>query len=131
MRARLWLLLPTVCLYAGDLALTLAGQPEAYWVGDYSTAEEYNPVAYPLLVRHPALFLAGAIVWLAVFATVVLCWHHPLAAWLAIGVALGSALGGSTWFARHGTMGWLLAVVYLSAAAFLSRACWRRAIASA
>ncbi len=130
MRPSLWLLLPAVCLYAGDLSLTLAGQPASYWAGDYTTVTEYNPVWSPLLSRHPLLFVAGAITVLAVFATIILKWRHPLAAWLAVGVALGSAIGGSSWFARHGTAGWLLAVLYLSAATYLSRLCWRRAIAA-
>ena len=130
MRPRLWLLLPAVCLHAGDLSLTLAGQPASYWAGDYATATEYNPIWSPLLARHPAAFVAGALVWLAVFAAIILKWRHPLAAWLAIAVAMGSALGGSSWFARHGAAGWLLAVLYLSAAAHLSRLCWRRAIAA-
>lgn len=78
MRARLWLLLPAVCLYLGDLSLTLAGQPEAYWAGDYAAAAEYNPIAYPLLAQHPAVFGGGALGWLAVFTTIVLRWREQL-----------------------------------------------------
>ena len=38
-----WLLLPAVVVYAVDVALTLLGQPEAYWRGDYEQAIEGNP----------------------------------------------------------------------------------------
>ncbi len=127
-RARLWLLLPAVCLFAGDISMTLAGQPATYWAGDYSTAAEYNPIVFPLLARHPALFVAGALLWLGLAAALVLLWRHSLTVWLAMAIALGSALGASTWLARHGAGGWILAVVYLSAAAIISRACWRRAL---
>ncbi|MBP3960323.1 hypothetical protein J8F10_34275 [Gemmata sp. G18] len=128
MRARLWLLLPAVCLFAGDISMTLMGQPDTYWAGDYSTAAEYNPIAYPLLARHPALFVAGMLLWLGLSAALVLWWRHPITVWLAMAIALGSALGASTWLARHGSIGWLGAIAYLSVAAVISRACWRRAI---
>lgn len=121
-----WLLAPVVVLCAADMGLTLAGQPPDYWAGNFDTAEEGNPLARPLLVAGPAVFAAAAAVWLAVVASVVLLWGHPAARWVAIAVAVGHAIGGASWVARHGGW-WLLAGCgYLAAAAVLSRWCWQR-----
>ena len=51
MSRRLWLLLPAVVLYSADIGFTLAGQPAAYWAGDYSQPAEHNPLAHALLAR--------------------------------------------------------------------------------
>lgn len=127
MSRRLWLLLPALCLYSVDIALTLAGQPVAYWNGDYTQASEHNPIAYPLLTLHPALFAGAAVAWAVIFGTIVLLWRSRLSDWLAILLTLGHAVGGSTWLARHGAGGWVLAVAYLGVAAWLAGICWRRA----
>ena len=61
---RLWLCLPFAVLYALDIGVTLAGQDAAYWLGDHAAAIEGNPLAYPLLVLHPAVFVGAATAWL-------------------------------------------------------------------
>ncbi|MFO0796950.1 MAG: hypothetical protein U0804_05695 [Gemmataceae bacterium] len=126
MRSRLWLLLPTAALTAADVGLTLHGQPSAFWAGDTASAVEANPIAYPLLARGPAAFVAGAALWLVVLSAVVVMWRHPLARWLAVGVALAHAFGGACWLARIGPGGLVAAVGYLAAAAQASAWCWRR-----
>jgi hypothetical protein len=124
---RLWLLLPALCLYSADVALTVIGQPAAYWGGDYSQAVEHNPLAHPLLSWHPALFVGVALGWAVAFGTVVMLWRNRLSDWFAILLALGHAVGGSSWLARQGVVGWVLAVAYLVVAAGVSGVCWRRA----
>jgi len=124
---RFWLLLPAWCLYAADITMTLVGQSSAYWNGDYAQASEENPIAHPLLAIHPCLFAAAAIAWAATFGSVVLFWRHRLSDWLAILLALGHAVGGSTWIARHGWGGWVMAITYLIVAAWLAGSSWRRA----
>ncbi len=124
---RLWLLLPALGLYGVDITVTLTGQSTAYWSGNYQQATEHNPFAHWLLSYDPRFFEIAAIVWATMFSTLVLVWRHWLSNTLAILLTIGHALGGSTWLARHGTIGWALAVVYLVVTAWLTRHCWQRA----
>jgi hypothetical protein len=125
--ARFWLLLPAWCFCTADMTLTLLGQPAAYWSGDYGQAAEVNPIAYPLLAYHPVLFIGGGIVWQAAVGAVVLLWRQRFARWLAIGLAIGHAVGGSSWLAYPAPVGWVLPVGYLVAASWFAGVCWRRA----
>jgi hypothetical protein len=93
----------------------------------YSQPAEHNPLAHALLARHPALFAGAAVAWAVAFSAIVLLWRHRAAGWVAVLLAFGHAIGGSTWLARHGPGGWALAVVYLMLAAWFARASWRRA----
>lgn len=127
MDRRLWLLLPALGLYAADIGLTLSGQSAAYWGGDYSQALEHNPLAYPILVRHPAWFVGAGLAWAVVFSTVILLWRNHISNLLAVFLACGHAFGGSTWLARHGVGGLLLAIVYLVVTSKVTGACWQRA----
>lgn len=126
MGSRLWLVAPAMTLFVGDVGMTLSGQPESYWAGDYGTALEKNPIAYPLLVTSPWLFAGLAIVWLAALSTLLLTWRHPVSDWMVVGVALAHAVGGATWLARLGGWGWVAAGVYIAVAARLSGWCWQR-----
>lgn len=124
---RCWLLGPALALYAADIGLTLAGQPAGYWRGDFASAVEVNPLAHPLLAAHPLVFAGAAAVWAVAFSVVILCGPPSVAKWSSYSLALGHAIGGGTWLARHGTSGWVAAVVYLFAASWLAGICWRRA----
>jgi len=126
-RGRLWLLAPAAALYAGDVGLTLAGQPAAYWAGAYGAAVEVNPVAHPLLAHSPWAFAAAAGCWLAVLAAVIGCGPRRAAGWVAAAVAVAHAVGGSSWLVRAGPWGLAAAAAYLVAAAAASSWCWRRA----
>ena len=104
--------------------LTLAGQSESYWAGEHSTASELNPLGYPLLAFSPWLFIAVAVSWLGLFSAFIIGLPRRLAGWLAVGIALGHALGGSTWLSRD--FGIVAAVAYLAIGAELSAWCWRQ-----
>ena len=93
--ARWRFVLLMLAVYAADVGLTLAGQSADYWAGDYSLAEEGNPLARPFLARSPWLFLAGAAVWGLVLAAVVFLWRHRAGEWLAVLNTLGHAFGGA------------------------------------
>ena len=58
-RCRFCLLMLVV--YAADISLTLVGQPAAYWEGDYSLAQEGNPLVHPFLARSPWVFVAATV----------------------------------------------------------------------
>jgi hypothetical protein len=118
------LLGPGGVLYTADVVLTLVGQPAAYWAGNYGSVVEFNPIAYQFLAAGPVWCLLAAVVWLLLLGAVVLAWRHPVTDWIAYLLALGHAVGGSSWLVRFG--GWPAAIAYLAVAAAVSRWCWRR-----
>ncbi len=124
---RWWLVVPVVGLYAADVAFTLSGQPPTYWAGDHAAVNEINPIGHALLSRGPWAFVGVAAVWGGVASVVVLLWRHRVAIWGAKVLAVGHAIGGACWLARHG--GWWLAAGcgYLALAAVFAGWCWRRA----
>ena len=126
-RSRTWLLLPALVACAADVALTLTGQPDGYWRGDYGLAVEGNPLAHPLLVRSPWVFVALAVGWCIAFSAIVLMWAHRAGEWVAVLVTIGHAVGGASWLARLGAVGWVFVVLYLVAVTLGIRWCWRRA----
>jgi hypothetical protein len=112
-----------LAVYAADVGLTLAGQAADYWAGDYSLANEGNPLARPFLAGSPWLFLAGAVVWGTVLAAVVLLWRHRAGEWLAVLCTLGHAFGGACWLALYGAVGWVFVLLYLVAVTMGLRWC--------
>jgi hypothetical protein len=125
-RGRLWLLAPAAVLYLADVTLTITGQPAAWWAGDHAEPLEANPLARAVLRFGPRWFLLAAGLWLAVFAPLILFWRHPASAWLAVLLAVGHAIGGSTWMTRLEPIGLLAALGYLTLAAQASFLCWDR-----
>jgi hypothetical protein len=123
---RAWLVVPTWLWLAADVALTLAGQPSAYWAGDYKSAVEANPLAHPVVARGPWPFLLLAGVWAMFIGVFVACLSHRLAGWFAVLAAVVHAVAGGTWLARLGGWGWALALLYLFVASEVSWWCWRR-----
>jgi hypothetical protein len=127
LRARRWLLYPALGLFTADVGLTLAGQPAGYWAGDHDRLLEANPIAYVLLGVHPGLFAGAALAWMAAFSACVLCGPRRLARGIAYALAIGHGIGSSSWIIRHGSFGWMVAVVFLVFAARLAGICWERA----
>ena len=133
---RIWLYCPVVALLITDVALTLSGQPAAYWAGDYAVAIESNPVVRPLLAHAPDAFLAATMIWLIALSAIILCWPSRAWGWrVAAGTAgigaLVHAVASASWLVRSGGWYWLMAVAYLAGMAELSWWCWRRAVAFA
>lgn len=124
---RWWLVVPVVGVYTADVALTLTGQPPLYWAGEYSTVSEINPVGHVLLAYSPWAFGGAAVVWLIAVCLMVLLWRHRLAVVGAKVLAVGHAVGGACWLARHGGWWFLAGCGYLAVAAVFARWCWRRA----
>src|SRR5262249_39553961 len=61
---RLWWCLPAIVLCAADGLLTLWGQPEEYWSGNYASIREGHPVAAWFLSLHPLAFAASGVPYL-------------------------------------------------------------------
>lgn len=125
---RIWLFVPAGLLFAFDVAITLHGQPEAYWAGDTAGANEANPIAYPLLAASPWLFCGMAVLWLAVLGAVIVKWTSRWSNALAMGIVFAHALGGASWLLRSGDWGLAFAGVYLVFAAQFSFWCWGKGL---
>jgi len=123
---RLWFIAPFWLCLAVDVTLTLAGQSEEYWNGDYTAATEANPFAHPILVIGPWIFALLAIGWSALLAGLAVWIPHRALAWIVVVLTVAHAIGGSTWLARIGMWGWILAIVYLALASEAAWWCWRK-----
>jgi hypothetical protein len=128
LKRRCWILLPALILYCVDVSLTLLEQPAEYWAGDRVRSDEINPIAYPLLKAGAIWFALGAFLWASAFASFVLLARLSVVRIVAYLIAFGHAIGASTWLVRHGTMGWIASVGFLSAAAWMARRCWSHSV---
>lgn len=123
---RIWLAIPSIALFACDVALTLGGQSPEYWSGDYHRVVEGNPIAKPILAHSPWLFLGLSIAWAIFLFVVIVFWNHRFANGVAIVVAIGHSLGVGSWI-LNSSLGWIGVVLVLAVASELSSRCWRRA----
>lgn len=90
-------LLP-ILLTALDYGMTLAGQPNEYWAGDYSQARELDPILHTLLVCHPLAFIAVNVALTLVLIGLILLTPRIMAVILSIMTSLIHWAGASTWF---------------------------------
>ena len=127
MTARGWFLLPAVVVYSIDVTLTLVGQDDAYWQGDYGLAIEGNPLVRPVLAYSPWLFIGAVFAWGVLFGAIVLFWRHRAAEWLGVLTTVGHTFGGATWLVWFGVIGWPFVVLYLVLVCIGIRWCWGRA----
>jgi len=93
----LGLCLTPLLICALDYMLTLLGQSDAYWAGDYQRVNEASPMFNYLLQIHPAAFIAGMAVWMTVFVGLILLLPDTLALIVSIAVAFGHSAGAATW----------------------------------
>jgi hypothetical protein len=125
-KARFWLGGPPLFALACDAAMTLAGQSSAYWRGDYRTALELNPIAYPLLAHHPATFAAYIFAWGVVLFLGILWLPTRLAPVLSFAACFGHALAAAAWLWRAGPFGALAGVCVLVVASRWFAIAWER-----
>jgi hypothetical protein len=125
-RSRLWLLAPVAALCAADVALTLTGQPHAYWADDFGSAVEGNPLAAVVLRHSPGLFVGAAGCWLACLSVLIVFGPPRLAAWVAVVFAAAHAVGGASWLLASDARHVLATGAYLAAAAVAASWCWSR-----
>lgn len=125
--ARGWLCLTPLVAFALDLGLTLLGQEQRYWRGEYEAAIEYNPLWYPLLTFHPIAFLGAVFCCPLAYASLLLLWNHRFAVVIAVFMALQHAIGAASWLARNGLWGWFAAILVIALLERLQTLSWRRA----
>lgn len=93
----LWLLLPPLALCALDFGLTLHGQSDEYWAGNYAAVNELSPSFAYYLSLHPLVFAAAGLLWMAIFSTITLLLPERLALTVAIAIVIGHMWGALTW----------------------------------
>ena len=95
-QAELPFIAPCIAMWVLDAAATLVGQPDGYWLGDYGTALELNPLFHKLLVIGPWAFVLAAAASMAFFFTVLRFFNPTLAsAVLFLAAILHFAAAGS------------------------------------
>jgi hypothetical protein len=109
-----------------DATLTLLGQSEAYWSGDWLAAREANPLGLWLLHLHPIAFVAGVAVSLAIYALALTWLPANLARVAAFAILFLHAVGASTWLVRWGIAGYPMAVLLLLAGSRILALCWQK-----
>ena len=89
-------LLPiAVCLL--DVALTLYGQPNSYWQGDYGTVLEGNPVPRYFLEIHPLAFAVLVVFWITCFSVAILFLPRGWATRARRLIVIGHSIGAISW----------------------------------
>ncbi len=123
---RSWLCVGPLFFCFLDVFLTLQGQSDAYWSGDYSQVTEWNPLARWTLEVHPLLFLLNVVIRMGVACLLILVLRESLARPLAFVVQLGHSLGAASWLTRWGILGWVGVVVMLWLSRILLDWTWKR-----
>jgi hypothetical protein len=96
-RRLIGLCLVPVLLAALDGSVTLMGQPDAYWEGDYSRALEGTPGFRILLTHGPLAYVAGLSVWALAFVGMILLLPSTLALAACLLFTLGHTIGAFSW----------------------------------
>ena len=94
-----WLVVPPILLCTLDVGLTLYGQSDAYWSGNYADVNEISPSFGYYLSIHPLVFAAVVFVWIAIFSAIILLLPEMLALTICIAIVIGHMAGAATWFA--------------------------------
>src|SRR4051812_32932514 len=67
----LWLVVPPALLCMLDFGLTLYGQSESYWSGNYADVNEISPSFAQYLAIHPFAFVGAGFLWIIIFSIIV------------------------------------------------------------
>lgn len=118
---------PAMALALADAGVTLIFQSSDYWNQGFHLAVENNPVGRALMVLHPAVFLAGIILWILLVAGVVLWMPHPWEYIVALTVILGHTWGVSIWLYQNASSAYWFRMSLFLVIALVTTACWRAA----
>lgn len=98
MKKRSVLLPVLLCLL--DMILTLCGQSNHYWNGEFRDVVEASPLFAYCLAIHPGLFVTAAFVWIGVFVLLVRKLPSKIGRIVSVAVALGHLIGALGWSVR-------------------------------
>jgi hypothetical protein len=82
-----------------DFGLTLYGQSDRYWAGNYTDVNELSPSFAQYLAIHPLAFVAAGLLWIAIFSAIIALLPEFLALTVSIAVLIGHMGGAATWLA--------------------------------
>lgn len=113
----LGLCIPPIPFCFLDAGVTLFGQSQTYWNGDYRQVNEASVVGGYLLGIHPSAFLAGITIWIAVVIVFILIVPDTIALIASLGVTFGHTFGAASWLHNQFAFGYqLCAGLYFAAA---------------
>jgi hypothetical protein len=96
-KSRLWLCLPVILTCLMDVAVTLSGQPAAYWISSYRVVNEANPVSYWFLTIHPLAFILYNIYELFVVSLLIIALPEIVSKLISVFYTIGSAKAVYYW----------------------------------
>ena len=96
---------PCLLALALDAMLTMCGQPDGYWAGNYSQTTEGSPIFRQFFVLGPVAAIAGNAAWAGVLIGLILLLPEALAVSLSLAVVLGHTAGAAMWLDGLVTVG--------------------------
>jgi len=96
-RNTFWLLLPPIAMCLLDNGITLYGQSNAYWNGNYADVNELSPSFAHFLSIHPLAFLGAVLLWIVIFSTLILLLPEKLALMLMVAIVIAHMAGAASW----------------------------------
>jgi len=127
---KLWLCLPFILVFLCDGSITLYGQSEAYWSGNYELANESFPAFNWALQQHPMVFIAQSLVWVTVFCLLILVLPNFLSEVTAFALVQGHTWGVMTWLVYSLQLNYYLCLLYFLGIAVVLVYCFRRWISA-
>jgi hypothetical protein len=127
-KTRLCLCLGPILFCLLDGCLTLRGQSEEYWSGNYRLAEELNPLGLWALEKHPLVFAAVLLGWIGFFSVCILALPKNLAMVFSFLIQMGHTLGSCSWAIRD--YGWLACIPLLIASRLVLDLTWKERVAA-
>jgi hypothetical protein len=97
---------PCLLALALDAMLTMCGQPDGYWAGNYSQTTEGSPIFRQFFVLGPVAAIAGNAAWAGVLIGLILLLPEALAVSLSLTVVFGHTAGAYTWLGGGISAGW-------------------------
>ena len=101
---RLSLCIPPILLFILDITLTLLGQPEEYWAGNYDMARERSPEVRRVMQTDPVLLFVMIAVWIGVIVFLIRVLPQTLAELFSVATTVAHTAAASSWlriFVEH------------------------------
>lgn len=123
---KLWLCLPFILVFLCDGSITLYGQPEAYWAGNYSLANESFPAFNWALQQHPLVFVLQSLCWVTVFCLLILTLPDFASEVLSFALVQGHTWGVMTWLVYTLQLNYYICLLYFLCVSVALVYCYRR-----